>query len=115
MRRRSQSARVGDGAGTRDAAPRTDRLRGFLGLCRNRRPRLRDAVRILRKRPRDRFEFGQRFRRAGEVHHVLELVHDGPADLPPHVVHRAPGMELWIGFFADPEGNMLAVMSEVAA
>jgi methylmalonyl-CoA/ethylmalonyl-CoA epimerase len=34
---------------------------------------------------------------------------------PPHVVHRAPGMELWIGFFGDPEGNMLAVMSEVAA
>ena len=33
----------------------------------------------------------------------------------PHVVHRAPGMELWIGFFADPEGNLLAVMSEVAA
>lgn len=32
----------------------------------------------------------------------------------PHVVHRAPGMELWIGSFADPEGNLLAVMSEVA-
>lgn len=32
---------------------------------------------------------------------------------PPHVVHRAPGMELWIGSFADPEGNLLAVMSEV--
>jgi methylmalonyl-CoA/ethylmalonyl-CoA epimerase len=33
----------------------------------------------------------------------------------PHVVHRAPGMELWIGSFADPEGNLLAVMSEVVA
>jgi methylmalonyl-CoA/ethylmalonyl-CoA epimerase len=32
---------------------------------------------------------------------------------PPHVVHRAPGMELWIGFFNDPEDNLLAVMSEV--
>ena len=31
----------------------------------------------------------------------------------PHVVHRAPGMELWIGFFGDPEDNLLAVMSEV--
>lgn len=31
----------------------------------------------------------------------------------PHVVHRAPGMELWMAFFADPEGNLLALMSEV--
>jgi methylmalonyl-CoA/ethylmalonyl-CoA epimerase len=31
----------------------------------------------------------------------------------PHVVHRAPGMELWIGFFRDPEGNALAIASEV--
>ena len=32
---------------------------------------------------------------------------------PPHVVHRAPGMELWMAFFRDPEGNLLALMSEV--
>ena len=31
----------------------------------------------------------------------------------PHVVHRAPGMELWMAFFRDPEGNLLALMSEV--
>jgi methylmalonyl-CoA/ethylmalonyl-CoA epimerase len=31
----------------------------------------------------------------------------------PHVVHRAPGLELWMAFFLDPEGNMLALMSEV--
>jgi methylmalonyl-CoA/ethylmalonyl-CoA epimerase len=32
---------------------------------------------------------------------------------PPHVVHRAPGMELWMAFFEDPEGNLLALASEV--
>ncbi|HEV8632248.1 MAG TPA: VOC family protein [Thermoanaerobaculia bacterium] len=31
----------------------------------------------------------------------------------PHVVHRAPGLELWMAFFEDPEGNLLALMSEV--
>ena len=32
---------------------------------------------------------------------------------PPHVVHRYPGGELWMAFFADPEGNLLALMSDV--
>ena len=31
----------------------------------------------------------------------------------PHVVHRYPGGELWVAFFSDPEGNMLALMSDV--
>lgn len=31
----------------------------------------------------------------------------------PHVVHRAPGLELWIAFFTDPEANLLALASEV--
>jgi methylmalonyl-CoA/ethylmalonyl-CoA epimerase len=31
----------------------------------------------------------------------------------PHVVHRYPGGELWLAFFHDPEGNALALMSEV--
>ena len=31
----------------------------------------------------------------------------------PHVVHRAPGLELWMAFFRDPEANLLALMSEV--
>src|SRR5690348_13997596 len=33
----------------------------------------------------------------------------------PHVVHRAGGVELWIAFFRDPDGTMLAVMSEEPA
>jgi len=30
----------------------------------------------------------------------------------PHVVHRAPTHELWMAFFDDSEGNVLAVMEE---
>lgn len=32
----------------------------------------------------------------------------------PHVVHRGPGQELWMAFFDDPDGNVLAVMEERA-
>lgn len=31
----------------------------------------------------------------------------------PHVVHRQPGMELWMAFFRDPEDNLHALASEV--
>ncbi|CAN5298678.1 hypothetical protein BH23GEM2_BH23GEM2_07050 [soil metagenome] len=31
----------------------------------------------------------------------------------PHVVHRSPESELWLAEFADPDGNLLALMSEV--
>lgn len=33
----------------------------------------------------------------------------------PHVVHRTDAYALWIGFFRDSEGNMVGIMSEVAA
>ena len=32
----------------------------------------------------------------------------------PKVVHRAPSYELWLCEFRDPDGNQLALMSEVA-
>ncbi len=32
----------------------------------------------------------------------------------PHLVHRAAGSELWLCEFRDPDGNQLALMSEVA-
>ena len=32
----------------------------------------------------------------------------------PHVVNRTPTSELWLSEFADPDGNQLALMSEVA-
>lgn len=30
----------------------------------------------------------------------------------PHVVHRAEDHDLWMAFFRDPDGNLLAVMAE---
>jgi methylmalonyl-CoA/ethylmalonyl-CoA epimerase len=32
---------------------------------------------------------------------------------PPHIVARLPHADLWMGFFRDPDGNLLAIMSEV--
>lgn len=32
----------------------------------------------------------------------------------PHVVNRTPKSELWLAEFTDPDGNLLALMSEVA-
>jgi predicted enzyme related to lactoylglutathione lyase len=37
----------------------------------------------------------------------VPLVHE------PHVVHRHEGLELWMAFLKDTEGNHLALMSEV--
>ena len=31
----------------------------------------------------------------------------------PHLVHRAPTYELWLAEFRDPDGNQLALMSEI--
>jgi len=31
----------------------------------------------------------------------------------PHRIARLPNHELWMAFFRDPEGNLLALMSEV--
>jgi len=33
----------------------------------------------------------------------------------PHIVHRTTTSELWLAEFTDPDGNQLALMSEVAA
>jgi methylmalonyl-CoA/ethylmalonyl-CoA epimerase len=33
----------------------------------------------------------------------------------PHLVARMPDHELWMAFFRDPDGNLLALMSEVRA
>src|SRR4051812_37269820 len=32
---------------------------------------------------------------------------------PPHIVAPLPHADLWMAFFADPDGQMLAIMSEV--
>ena len=42
-----------------------------------------------------------------------ELASRGVAfEAEPHVVHRAPGQELWLAFLRDSEGNPLALMEE---
>jgi methylmalonyl-CoA/ethylmalonyl-CoA epimerase len=35
-------------------------------------------------------------------------------DQPPHVVARLAAADLWMAFLRDPDGHMLAIMSEVA-
>lgn len=37
-----------------------------------------------------------------------------PFNAKPHVVHRTSNSELWLAEFSDPDGNRLALMSEVA-
>jgi predicted enzyme related to lactoylglutathione lyase len=32
----------------------------------------------------------------------------------PHMVNRTPTSELWLAEFTDPDGNQLALMSDVA-
>ena len=34
-------------------------------------------------------------------------------EAPPHQVHKVQDHELWLAFFRDSEGNLLALMSEV--
>jgi len=36
-------------------------------------------------------------------------------EAPPHLVAKLPDHELWMAFFRDPDGNLLALMSEVRA
>jgi len=50
--------------------------------------------------------------REAQVRHLVELL-QRTEDREPHLVARMPDHELWIAFFKDPEGNTLALMSEV--
>ena len=36
-----------------------------------------------------------------------------PFDDTPHLIAKMPDHELWMAFFRDPDGNLLALMSEV--
>lgn len=37
-----------------------------------------------------------------------------PFDGTPHLIAKMPDHDLWMAFFRDPDGNLLALMSEVA-
>jgi len=52
-----------------------------------------------------------------DIHAVHASLKDGGVKFraEPHVVHRTPKTELWLAEFKDPDGNQLALMSEVAA
>jgi methylmalonyl-CoA/ethylmalonyl-CoA epimerase len=64
---------------------------------------------------------GQRF--AAVVYYSVPDIEDAATALgargvlfeaAPHVVARLPHADLWMGFFRDPDGHLLAIMSEVA-
>lgn len=50
-----------------------------------------------------------------DIHAVYDTLTKRGAKFPdkPHLVHRAETYELWLTEFADPDGNQLALMSEV--
>ncbi len=55
--------------------------------------------------------------KVADIHGTWAALREGGADLrsEPHLVAKMPDHELWLAFFKDPEGNALALMSEVRA
>src|SRR5262245_50478957 len=49
----------------------------------------------------------------------IALAHSGlaargvPFEGPPHLIAKLPDHDLWMAFFRDPDGNLLALMAEV--
>lgn len=54
--------------------------------------------------------------RVGDIQsaHQALISQDVQFEGAPHMVARMPNHDLWMAFFRDPEGNLLALMSEVA-
>jgi methylmalonyl-CoA/ethylmalonyl-CoA epimerase len=66
---------------------------------------------------------GQKAQRGSAVYFKVEDIQNVASTLKeegvrflsqPHSVHRSPSSELWLAEFVDPDGNQLALMSEVA-
>jgi predicted enzyme related to lactoylglutathione lyase len=55
--------------------------------------------------------------RVADIHAVFRTLADRGVNVgaAPHIVHRTPTVELWLAEFRDPDGNQLALMSEVPA
>ena len=51
-----------------------------------------------------------------DIHAVFQTLTDRGVTFPapPHLVHRTETSELWLTEFRDPDGNQLALMSQVA-
>jgi methylmalonyl-CoA/ethylmalonyl-CoA epimerase len=65
---------------------------------------------------------GQKAQRGSAIYFQVPDIHGTFASLrgkgvqflaEPHVVNRTPRSELWLAEFADPDGNQLALMSDV--
>jgi len=65
---------------------------------------------------------GQKARRGSAIYFQVQDIRDVHASLKaagvdfgaePHIVNRTPQSELWLAEFTDPDGNQLALMSEV--
>lgn len=68
-------------------------------------------------------EAGQRPERGSAVYFKVSDIHAVHATLKqrgvkfggePKLIHKAPTSELWLAEFRDPDGNQLALMSEIA-
>ena len=80
------------------------------------------GIRLMLSRPEDEGPAaGQRF--ASILYYTVPDIAQAAAVLggrgvrfetAPHLVARLPHADLWMGFFRDPDGNLLAIMSEVA-
>lgn len=55
--------------------------------------------------------------RVGDIHAAHRTLQERGVSFldAPHVIARLPDHELWMAFFRDPDGNPLAIMSEVRA
>lgn len=64
-------------------------------------------------RPRERGS--QIYFSVGDIHAVHETLSGRGVTFhaAPHVIHRTAASELWLAEFSDPDGNHLALMSEV--
>ena len=53
--------------------------------------------------------------RVADIHTVFSSLKEKGVrfKVDPHIVHRTPSSELWLAEFVDPDGNQLALMSEV--
>ena len=65
---------------------------------------------------------GENAQRGSQIYFHVADIHDVHATLAargvafraaPHIVHRTPASELWLAEFRDPDGNQMALMSEV--
>jgi catechol 2,3-dioxygenase-like lactoylglutathione lyase family enzyme len=76
-----------------------------------------DGVRLMLVEPEGRAFGGESaiYYRVDNIGQAVEALEArGVAfDDRPHIVHRDPAYDLWMAFFRDPDGNILALMSEV--